>query len=102
LEGGLGTLGTDGTAVSIVAFIFYVLSPLSLPLTDTLFIFSCSIRSKKKKYIRMRGMRGTDGEKDPFQDLFQAFQDPFQAPTTAAGGPDTPDLCECRSTPGWA
>jgi hypothetical protein len=47
----LGTLGTDGTAVSIVAFIFYALSPLSLPLTDTLFIFSCSIRSKKDKYI---------------------------------------------------
>jgi hypothetical protein len=51
LEGGLGTLGTDGTAVSIVAFIFYVLSPLSLPLTDTLFIFSCSISSNKDKYI---------------------------------------------------
>jgi hypothetical protein len=50
-EGSLGTLGTDGTAVSIVAFIFYVLYPLSLPLTDTLFIFFCSIRSNKDKYI---------------------------------------------------
>ena len=61
MEGGLGTLGTDGTAVSIVAFIFYVLPRLPLPLTDILFIFSCSIRSKKKKYIRMKGMRGTHG-----------------------------------------